>query len=535
LKKIALSEDLRWFVMHDEYEEDFLDGLKGEEHDHPFWANERIELKSMGIDIGSSTSQIMFSRLVLRRLGTKLSSRFVVVDRKVIWRSEILLTPFLGKFHIDFERLSEFLNQAYQSAGLEPETIDTGVVIITGEASRKENAEVITAYFSTYAGKFVCATAGPNLEAMMAAYGCGAVRKSTEMGQDKMVMAVDVGGGTAKIALIKGGIVQETVALNIGGRLVAVDEADRAVRIEKAGEWIAEELGIELRLGKHLDLTEKQAIAARLADILFEAIDRNHLSPLAKKLMITTTLQYKGKIDAIMFSGGVGEYIYGIENRDYGDLGRMLGMKIVEHTKRADFVIPVEMSEERIRATVIGASQFTIQVSGNTIFISNKKILPIRNLKVIFPRVGYTDIFLTARHVTASIRRAFARVDLVEGEEPVALAFDCVLEPRYEILRCLAEGVVLALKETIQKGMPVVLVFNSDIGKSVGNLLRDELQISSDIVSFDQVHLHEFDYIDVGSMVEKVGAVPVVVKSLVFGKHAEEVSRDRKNKELCLQ
>jgi len=523
---LHVSIDQIPYRMHEEYEFDFIEGLR-EEEEHPMWGTERIELRSVGIDIGSSTSHLMFSRLVLRRLGTKLSSRFVVVNREITWKSEILLTPYISKYQIDVNRLSDFLDQAYRSAGVDKELIDTGAVVITGEASRKENAEAITALFSREAGKFVCATAGPNLEAMMAAYGCGAVKKSIDMNNNKTVMVVDVGGGTSKIAIVKGGMIQETGATNVGGRLIAMDESNRIVRIEEAGELVAKELGIELYLGKYLEAKEKEAITTLLADILFQTIERKSFSPLAERLMVTPPLNYQGIIDAIMFSGGVGEYIYGTETRDYGDLGRLLGMKIIERARRPEFWIPVELSEERIRATVIGASQYTIQVSGNTIFVSDEKILPIKNLKVVFPRVGETAEGLISQKVETAIREAFFRFDLVEGEEPVALAFHWLVEPRYEFFRSLADGIVSALKETIKKKMPIILVFNSDVGKNLGSLLREEFKIDSDIISIDLVHLHDFDYIDIGQVMEKVGVVPIVVKSLVFGKHAEEVLKER--------
>jgi ethanolamine utilization protein EutA len=514
------------YRMHEEYELDFLEGLR-EEEEHPMWGTERIELRSVGIDIGSSTSHLMFSRLVLRRLGTKLSSRFVVINREITWKSDILLTPYISRYQIDVNRLSDFLDQAYHQAGMDKERIDTGAVVITGEASRKENAEAITALFSREAGKFVCATAGPNLEAMMAAYGCGAVKKSIDMNNNKTVMVVDVGGGTSKIAIVKGGMIQETGTTNVGGRLIAMDESGRIVRIEEAGELIAKELGIELYLGKYLEAKEKEAITTLLADILFQTIERKPFSRLAERLMVTPPLNYQGEIDSIMFSGGVGEYIYGAETRDYGDLGRLLGMKIIERARRSEFGIPVELSEERIRATVIGASQYTIQVSGNTIFVSDEKILPMKNLKVVFPRVGETAEGLTSQKVETATREAFVRFDLVEGEEPVALAFHWLVEPRYEYFRCLAEGIISALKETIKKKMPIILVFNSDVGKNLGSLLHEEFKIDSDIISIDLVHLHDFDYIDIGQLVEKVGVVPIVVKSLVFGKHAEEALRER--------
>ncbi|MFB3887194.1 MAG: ethanolamine ammonia-lyase reactivating factor EutA [Thermodesulfobacteriota bacterium] len=513
------------YRMHEEYMEDGYAGLN--EEDHPMWGTERIEFRSVGIDIGSSTSHLMFSRLVLRRLGTELSSRFVVVHREITWKSSILLTPYLSQYEIDVKGLSEFLDQSYRSAGVSPERIDTGAVIITGEASRKENAEAITALFAKQAGKFVCATAGPNLEAMMAAYGSGAVRRSIEKDRPETILSIDVGGGTSKIAVVRGGSVQETAATNVGGRLVATDDLHRIVRIEEAGAWVAKELGIDLRLGKYLSPQEKESLASRLADILFETIERKLLSPLAKRLMITPPLDYDGKIDSVMFSGGVGEYIYGFETEDYHDLGRLLGMKIAQRARGSGFGIPLAASEERIRATVIGASQYTVQVSGNTIFVSNEKLFPMKNLKVLFPRGGESAEGLTSQSIEAGIQKAFGRSDLAEGETSVALAFHWKMEPRYEWLRRFAEGIALGLCRTIRKRMPVVLVFDSDVGKIIGNLLYHELKIDTDVVSIDQVHLHEFDYIDIGEMLEKVEAVPIVVKSLVFGRQDEDSLKNR--------
>ena len=515
------------YRMHEEYEPNFLAGA--EEEEHPMWATERIELRSVGIDIGSSTSHLMFSRLVLRRLGVHLSSRYVVISREITWKSPILLTPYVSKYQIDVVRLSAFLEENYRSAGMNPDMIDTGAVIITGEAARKENAEAITALFSKQAGKFVCATAGPNLEAMMAAYGSGAVKKSLEMGRDKTFMVVDVGGGTSKIAIVQGGLIRETAATNVGGRLVALENG-QIVRVEDAAQTVAEELGIRLQVGGRLDTEEKEALTTRLADILFETIDRRSLSPVAERLMITPALNYRGKIDSLVFSGGVGEYVYGIESRDYGDLGRLLGQKIMDRVQQLPSRPLLEAAEERIRATVIGASQYTIQVSGNTIFVSNQGRLPLRNLRVVAPHVGESLEGLNAKAVESAIRQAFSRVDLVEGEEMAVLAFHWLLDPRYELLRCLADGIVSALKKTLEKRMPILLVFNSDIGNMVGRLLQEECGITSDIVSVDQVHLHDFDYIDIGQIMATAGVVPIVVKSLVFGKHAEESLKERELK-----
>jgi ethanolamine utilization protein EutA len=513
-----------WRV-HEDFDIDFFAGMVDEEH--PMWSTERIEFKSVGIDIGSSTSHLVFSRLVLRRQGTKLSSRFVVVSREIIWKSEILLTPYVSKHQIDVPALAGFIEQSYQAAGMTADSVDTGAVIITGEAARKENAEAITNLFSRQAGKFVCATAGPNLEAMMSAYGSGGVRLSREGKEEKTILVVDVGGGTSKIALVRGGVIRETAATNVGGRLVAMNGSGRLTRIEEPGERVAKELGIRLQMGECLGEPEKEKLAARLADVLLETIALGKLSPLAEALMVTQPFHYHGNIDAVVFSGGVGEYIYGTETQDYHDLGELLGREIRKRLQRQEFAIPVAVAEERIRATVIGASQYTVQVSGNTIFVSNEDILPLKNLKVVFPRLTENHSDLTASSVAVAVQQAFTRFDLVEGEQPVALAFHWPFDPSYELLRNLTRGIAAGLPKTIGQRQPIVLAFNTDIGKTVGRILREELHIASDIVAFDQVHLHDFDFIDVGEVMPKIEVVPIVIKSLVFGRAAEALLKEK--------
>src|SRR5712692_1496742 len=204
------------YYLHEEYEDDENEADMPMDEDHPMWKSERISLTSVGIDIGSSTSHLIFSRLLLRRQGIALSSRFVVVNREILHESPILLTPYIDKTTIDTDKLNEFIHEAYLKAGMTPNDIDTGALIVTGEAAKKKNAEAISALFSAQAGKFVCATAGHNLEAILASYGSGAVHMTYHEGGDFTVMNVDVGGGTSKIAIVQQGKVIDTCALEVG-------------------------------------------------------------------------------------------------------------------------------------------------------------------------------------------------------------------------------------------------------------------------------------------------------------------------------
>src|SRR4051794_30462682 len=177
---------------------------------------EKFSLHSVGIDIGSSTSHLVFSHLTLRREGAALSAKFTVTDRRVLYRSPILLTPYLSGTTIDVEKLTEFFHRAYAEADFRPDQIDTGAVVITGEALKKENAQPIVEFFAQDSGKFICASAGPNHEALLAAYGSGAAALSEAEGVN--VLNVDIGGGTAKLSLIRRGGGGEAAAGGVGAR-----------------------------------------------------------------------------------------------------------------------------------------------------------------------------------------------------------------------------------------------------------------------------------------------------------------------------
>jgi ethanolamine utilization protein EutA len=362
----------------------------------------------------------------------------------------------------------------------------------------------------------------------MAAHGSGAAALSKQQGNARTVLNVDVGGGTSKLALIQNGEILETAAINVGGRLVAMDESGNIIRIEPAAMEVAQSLGMHLTLGAKLDPAGQKRLADALADCLLGAIRREKLSPLAESLMLTPPLESAIHVDAVTFSGGVSEFIYEREDRDFGDLARPLAEAIRSRITAHVLPAPVEASGERIRATVIGASQFTVQVSGNTISITREDILPIHNLQVIYPRLPDKEQVESAE-MTEAIARGFQRFDLIEGDQPIALAVDWNGMPRYPLLRNLAEGIVRGLPKTLAAGLPLVVVFNNDFGALIGEIVRDEFKVKNDIISIDTIGLQEFDYIDIGEVIYPAHVVPVVVKSLVFpevhGQKAEVLER----------
>ena len=507
-------------LCHEGHEDHDHDDVPLPDEDHPMWRSERISLTSVGIDIGSSTSHLIFSRLLLRRQGISLSSRFVVVSREIVYESPILLTPYVDKLTIDTAKLNDFIHDAYARAGLTRQDIDTGALIVTGEAAKKKNAEAIAALFSEEAGKFVCATAGHNLEAILAAYGSGAVELSNQ-DEDIACMNVDVGGGTSKIAVTRGGQVVDTAALEVGARLVALDGEQHINRLEDAGARVGTASGLSLAVGETLAEADKERMADTLSGCLLEVLGRGPLSPLTREMMLTPALSYEGPIHTLQFSGGVSEYIYGYETADKGDLGNHVGRKIragaVDLSTRESWRF--KEPDVRIRATVIGASQYTVQVSGNTIFLSDDSVLPLRNLQVITPHFRQTEP-LTTEDVRSSIESALQRFDMTDGDRGAALALHWDLGPSYPLIKTLATGVVEGMREHLSRGHHLVLVFDADIAKLVGNIIDKEILPGAGVISIDGIDLKDFDFVDIGEELPDAKAVPVVIKSLIF-RHEE--------------
>ncbi len=477
------------------------------------WAADNVELTTVGVDIGSSTSHLMFAKVHLQRLTTALSSRFVVVNREVLWRSPILITPYLDDNSIDVEQLKSFIEGAYGSAKLKREDVDSGAVILTGEALKRKNAEAIAHLFAEESGKFVCASAGHNMESAMAAHGSGAVALSRK--DHSNLLNIDVGGGTTKLALVHGGRLLHTAALEVGGRLIAFDDDGKLARIEGPALKHAAKAGVELKLGKKLSDGEITRLVDTMADVLVPMVLQQPPDELGKELLVTEPLHDHPKPDVITFSGGVSEYIYGRETADHNDVGQHLADAIARRLKSKEIPYKVIDPGQGIRATVIGASQFSVQVSGNTITVSNDDALPFRNLPVLYPVVDLAGD-IDANKVTVEIGLAHTRFDFTEGEQTVALAFRWQGDPLHARLKALADGICAAMANTIKSKSALVLMLDGDIGKTIGEILRRELDVTGDIISIDGVQLKEFDYVDIGEMIKPTNVVPLVIKSLLF-------------------
>jgi ethanolamine utilization protein EutA len=501
--------------------------IAGFDHEHDFpagteWVAEDIEgiemltLTSVGIDIGSSTTHLVFSKLTLRREGAAFSAHFKVTDREILYRSRILLTPYLSGTLIDTDKVKDFIHETYANAGLTSEQIDTGAVVITGEALNKENARPIAEFFAADSGKFICASAGPNHEAVLASYGCGAVALSKD--EHSVVLNVDMGGGTSKLSIIKDGVVAQTAALSVGARLIAFDENNVVNRVEKPAYAIMKEAGGHVALGEPISEADKVAFAKVEARIMVEAMLGQDYSQLMKDMMITDTLHdFPGLegVSAVVFSGGVSEYIYDHEKARFGDLGWYLGneMRALIASKLRPGL--VRDAEEGIRATVIGAGEYTVQASGTTSYISNQSTLPAFALQVVRP-------ILDTNSVQQSVKNALSKFDLEKMIPGLALAISLEGQQNYQSLRKVADGIAAALDEAEDPNFPLYVVLNLDVAKSLGGILKEEIGLEREVVALDGIEVGDLEYLDIGRPVGTSEVLPVTVKSLLFPSESKE-------------
>jgi ethanolamine utilization protein EutA len=473
------------------------------------WSQETVELKTVGIDIGSSTSHLLFAKVILQRQAQGLSSRFAVIARDVVWRSPIMLTPFLADGTIDAHALGHFIHDAYVAAGFTRGAIDSGAVILTGEAIKRKNARAIDELFAREAGKFVCATAGHRLEARLAAHGSGAVRLSKE--RDTCVLHVDVGGGTTKLALIDKGHILGESAFAVGGRLIATDQSDAWTRVDESARRVAQALGVSTDPATLADENIRRRIANRLAAIAADYILAAARDALGASLALTEDPPRTITPTALTFSGGVSEYIFAHEPREYGDIAKLLATALCAELARRS-ALPLIDPGQRIRATVIGASQFTVQVSGKTIHLPDPTVLPVHNVPVVHVGLDLSGAIDTDA-LASAIQAGIARMDLDPGAR-LALAFTWRGDPEHARLRAVGSAIVAALAPNPDQLL--VLMIDGDVGKSLGALLEHELDLTRRVVAIDGVQLQELDYVDVGQMILPPGVVPVVIKSLLF-------------------
>lgn len=479
---------------------------------------DRKEILSVGIDIGTSTTQVVFSRIAMENTaGYFTVPRVSIVGKEIVYRGEIYTTPLLDRTRIDGDRVRELVAAEFEKAGFTPADTDTGAVIITGESARKENSALVLEKLSGFAGEFVVSTAGPDLEAVIAGKGSGAQQYSQEM--SCTAVNLDIGGGTSNIALFDCGRTAGKGCLDIGGRLIRLDPDYTVTYISPSAREIAEAFGASIREGERTSLAELSKVCQGMAQLLEEALGLSPASALLRRVQTpgSSWLDLTGQkpIRAIFFSGGVADGVYqGDFPHDpipYGDIGLLLGRAIREG--RLCTAFRLEKGRETIRATVVGAGSCTTTLSGSTITYTGN----------VFPQKNVPVLKLTAEEQESAFSGDAGPVServkwfLDQSDSPLlAIALDGEPDPSYQRLKNLA-GSLAEVSKVLPPSSPLLLVVESDIAKALGQAAAARLSGSRPVAALDSIHVEQNDYMDMGRPLMDGLVVPVVVKTLIFG------------------
>ncbi len=471
-------------------------------------------LLSVGIDIGTSTTQLILSELSIENMASAFTiPRVSITDKKVIFKSDIIFTPILENNLIDSDGIKAFVEQQYKRAGIAKSDIQTGAVIITGETVRKENAQTVSKALSGFAGDFVVATAGPDLESIIAGKGAGTYSYSES--QHTTAVNFDIGGGTTNLAVFNNGDIEDTACFDIGGRLIKVDTNCIIRYISPKVKEIIKREALDIHLKERINLNELDKLLDIFVQVLENSIGLSKKSPYFDLLITNKPLNTKLQIKCISFSGGVADGITkeSLQNPfEYGDIGLLLGKKISASLLMTTLkVIP---TVETIRATVVGAGSHTTDVSGSTITYK-EAILPLKNIPVL--QLSKDDEDVNSRGNLGDIIQEKVKWFMVDGVlQIIGLGIEGVHSPSFQFIQDLAKEIIRGLDLLIQEKLPLVIIVKEDMAKALGHSLYAHLPKDYPFVCIDSVHVRNGDYIDIGKPIAEGSVLPVVVKTLVF-------------------
>ena len=483
---------------------------------------DKTAILSVGIDVGTSTTQVVFSKLQMDNAGGYFSvPRVAIVDKEVVYKSEIYMTPLKTDVLIDTEALRDIVAAEFRKAGYRPEDTDSGAVIITGESARKENSDAVLKSLSDFAGDFVVSAAGPDMESLIAGKGSGAWQYS--MDHHCRVANLDIGGGTTNVVLFEDG---ETVArgcLDIGGRLICMNPQGIITKVSPAAAVMAQAAGVSVHVGDRCDEKALSAVTRQMAAALNVYLGvGTGTSAGGKADVILRQIKTPGssdfpvpeKVQAVFFSGGVADLIYH-ESADtwaYGDIGVLLGRAIRESCLFTDFQ-KMEPGET-IRATVVGAGTYTTTISGSTITYSDD-IFPLKNIPVI-----KLDEALQEACFAGDTEPVIRRIQWVLGqndEDRFILAMPGKRDPGYTEMKRAAAAIRQIMDRVQPSGEPILLVIESDIAKAMGQMIRQQPDLKRQVVAIDSIHVEDGEYVDMGKPMMNGMVIPVEVKTLIFG------------------
>lgn len=478
---------------------------------------DKTAILSVGIDVGTSTTQVVFSKLQMDNAGGYFSvPRVAIVDKEVVYKSEVYMTPLKTDVLIDTDALRDIVAAEFRKAGYRPEDTDSGAVIITGESARKENSDAVLKSLSDFAGDFVVSAAGPDMESLIAGKGSGAWQYS--MDHHCRVANLDIGGGTTNVVLFEDGETLARGCLDIGGRLICMNPQGIITKVSPAAAVMAQAAGVSVSVGDRCDELKLMAVTRQMAAALnaYLGVGTKDIDAILRQIKTPGSSDFPvpEKVQAVFFSGGVADLIYH-ESADtwaYGDIGVLLGRAIRESRLFTDFQ-KMEPGET-IRATVVGAGTYTTTISGSTITYSDD-IFPLKNIPVI-----KLDEELQEACFAGETEPVIRRIQWVLGqndEEHFILAMPGKRNPGYMEMKRAAASIRQIMDRVQPPGEPILLVIESDIAKAMGQMIRQQPDLKRQVVAIDSIHVEDGEYVDMGKPMMNGMVIPVVVKTLIFG------------------
>ncbi|EHS2292979.1 ethanolamine ammonia-lyase reactivating factor EutA [Enterococcus faecalis] len=468
-------------------------------------------LLTVGIDLGTSTTQLVLSELTVENFASAFTvPRISISDKKVIYRSDIIFTPLLNQSEIDAEPIKAFVAEQYCQAGIHKQDIQMGAVIITGETARKSNANNVLRALSGYAGDFVVATAGPDLESIIAGKGAGAQTYSET--KRKPVVNLDIGGGTTNLAVFKDGEVIDTACFDIGGRLIKLDQQQKITYIAPKIQEIINKKGLTLHLGDQATEQNLLPIISELVAVLENSIGLGTQSPFYQLLVTNHPLRKGEELPIVTFSGGVADCLNTTSTNlfKYGDIGLLLG----KYLRKSLIFSEKEVLEsaETIRATVVGAGSHTAEISGSTIAY-REQILPVKNIPIL--KLAQEDETLTVTELGQRIQEKL-NWHRIEETPQIALAIRGMSNPTFADIQRYGQGIVEGLASLVAEQIPIIVMVDEDMAKALGHALSAHLPKDYPFICLDSVKVENGDYVDIGLPVAEGAVLPVIVKTLVF-------------------
>lgn len=464
---------------------------------------------SVGIDIGTTTSQIIFSRLTIEnKAAISRVPQIDITNKEIIYRSNIYFTPLINYSVIDGENLAKIIQEEYKKANITPKEITVGAVIITGESSRKENSREVVHALGELAGDFVVASAGPDLEGIIAGRGAGA----SSLSQEKrcIVANIDIGGGTSNIAIFDDGNPIDTTCLDIGGRQIKFDKGSlKIIYIAPKTQELCKKMNLSLIVGQIASPSEIELLCKRYVELLTEALGLK-VPSLELDLMLTDhPLKENHTISHVMISGGVADAVYKDTTLEdpfiYDDIGIILGQTLSKY-----FPMPLAQPKETIRATVIGAGAFTASLSGSTIHITEKN-LPLKNLPVI--KFSSLEEEFPPQKLVETIRQKI-EWNWDSSLQGLILGFEFKKYKNYTQLKEFADIILESTKKLQESNKIITIVIENDFAKALGQIIQQKSDVPFMIL--DSIIIQDGDFMDIGFPLESGNVVPVVVKSLIF-------------------